>query len=90
MVSAIAIFGTFQLFDAVVWVTNMFINIIPPEQYLISYMIIFMDLLGVIVLSAMFIIHFILRVYWEVLVGLNSVFPDYSIKDSPHSELYTE
>ena len=53
-------------------------------------MIIFMDLLGVIVLSAMFIIHFILRVYWEVLVGLNSVFPDYSIKDSPHSELYTE
>ena len=90
MVSAIAIFGTFQLFDAVVWVTNMFINIIPPEQYLISYMIVFMDLLGVIVLSAMFIIHFILRVYWEGLVGLNSLFPDYSIKDSPNSELYTE
>jgi hypothetical protein len=90
LVSAIAIFGTFQLFDAVAWVTNLFIDVIPSEQYLIGYMIVFIGLLAVSILSAMFIIHFILRAYWVGLVGLNSVFPDYSIKDSPHSQLYTE
>jgi hypothetical protein len=90
LVSAIAIFGTFQLFNAVTWVTNLFINVIPSEQYLIGYGIVYMSLLGVSVLSAMFIIHFILRAYWVGLVGLNSVFPDYSITDSPHSQLYTE
>lgn len=90
LVSAIAIFGTFQLFNVVVWATNLLIDVIPSEQYLIGYMIVYMGLLAVSILSAMFIIHFILRAYWVGLVGLNSVFPDYSLKDSVHSELYTE
>lgn len=37
----------------------------------------------------MFVIHF-LRAYWIGLVGLNSVFPDYSIEDSVYSKIYTE
>jgi len=38
----------------------------------------------------MFVIHFSLRAYWIGLVGLNSVFPDYSIEDSAYSKIYTE
>jgi hypothetical protein len=48
----------------VVWLTNLFIDVIPSEQYLIGYMIVYMGLLAGSILSAMFIIHFILRAYW--------------------------
>jgi hypothetical protein len=90
LVSAIAIFGTFQLFNVIVWATNLLIDVIPSEQYLIGYMIVYMGLLAVNILSAMFILHFILRAHWLGLVGLNSVFPDYSLKDSVHSEFCSE
>lgn len=90
LVSAIAIFGTTRLFSAVGWTSNMFINHLAPSQYKIGYMIVFMGLLAISILVSMFVIHFILRAYWIGLVGLNSVFPDYSIKNSPYSEIYTE
>ncbi|WP_299440678.1 hypothetical protein [uncultured Aquimarina sp.] len=90
LVSAIAIFGTFQLFKVINWVTNMFIDWLAPEQYLVGYFISFMGLLAVSILVSMFVIHFLLRAYWIGLVGLNSVFPDYSLKDSVYSEIYTK
>jgi len=90
LVSAIAIFGTFQLFKVIDWSTNFFIETLPPDQYLIGYSIVFMGLLAVSVLVSMFVIHFFLRAYWIGLVGLNSVFPDYGLKDSAYSEIYTE
>ena len=90
LVSAIAIYGTFQLFGLINWGTNIFIDILNPNQYLIGYMIIFFGLVAVSILAAMFVIHFFLRAYWIGLVGLNSVFPDYSITDSAYSEIYTE
>ena len=90
LVSAIAIFGTFKLFDIIGWGTNMFIDVLNPNQYLIGYFIIAIGLLAVSILAAMFLIHFFLRAYWIGLVGLNSVFPDYSIEDSAYSKIYTE
>ncbi|MBW1295079.1 hypothetical protein [Aquimarina litoralis] len=90
LVSAIAIFGTFQLFGVINWGTNKFIDFLPPEQYLIGYFIVFMGLLAVSFLVSMFVIHFLLRAYWIGLVGLNSVFPDYSLDDSAYSKIYTE
>lgn len=90
LVSAIAIFGTSQLFKVIDWSTNVFIDILPPKQYLIGYFIVFFGLLAVSVLVSMFVIHFILRAYWVGLVGLNSVFPDYSVEDSAYSKIYTE
>lgn len=72
------------------WSTNKFIDILAPDQYLIGYSIVFMGLLAVSILVSMFVIHFFLRAYWIGLVGLNSVFPDYSIKDSAYSKVYTE
>lgn len=90
LVSAIAIFGTFQLFDVINWITNTFINVLNPNQYLIGFCIVFLGLFAISILASMFVIHFILRAYWIGLVGLNSVFPDYSIEDSVYSEIYTE
>jgi len=90
LVSAIAIFGTFQLFDIIDWITNKLIDILNPSQYLIGYAIAFIGLFAISILASMFVIHFILRAYWIGLVGLNSVFPDYSIKDSAYSKTYTE
>lgn len=90
LVSAIAIYGTFQLFGLVDWVTNFFINVLNPSQYYVAYFITFFGLIAISVLASMFIIHFVLRAYWVGLVGLNSVFPDYSIEDSAYSKIYTQ
>lgn len=90
LVSAIAIFGTFKLFDIVSWATNFFIDVLNPNQYFIAYFIVTFGLLAVSMLAVMFVIHFVLRAYWIGLVGLNSVFPDYSIEDSVYSKIYTK
>ncbi|ARV15214.1 hypothetical protein [Polaribacter sp. SA4-12] len=90
LVSAIAIFGTFQLFKVINWTTNWFIDILDPSQYIVAYFIVFFGLIAISTLVAMFVIHFFLRAYWIGLVGLNSVFPDYSIEDSAYSKIYTE
>ncbi|MEE9407093.1 MAG: hypothetical protein V3V28_03350 [Polaribacter sp.] len=90
LVSAIAIFGTFQLFKVINWTTNWFIDILTPNQYIYAYFIVFFGLIAISTLVAMFIIHFFLRAYWIGLVGLNSVFSDYSIEDSAYSKIYTE
>lgn len=90
LVSAIAIFGTFQLFGLIEWVTNKYIDLLSVEQYIYGYMIVFMGLGAISILVSMFVIHFFLRAYWIGLVGLNSVFPDYSIEDSAYSKIYTE
>ncbi|MCH3883360.1 hypothetical protein [Tenacibaculum aquimarinum] len=90
LVSAIAIFGTFKLFGFINWGTNFFIDVLDPNQYLIGYFIVAIGLLAISILASMFLIHFFLRAYWIGLVGLNSVFPDYSIEDSAYSKIYTE
>jgi hypothetical protein len=90
LVSAIAIFGTFQLFSGIDWWVNAFINVLNPSQYFIGYMIVFFGLLAVSILVAMFVIHFFLRSYWIGLIGLNSVFSDYSIENSVYSKIYTK
>ncbi|NRD20222.1 hypothetical protein HNV08_09190 [Winogradskyella eckloniae] len=90
LVSAIAIFGIFQMFDVIDWGTNKFINVLNPSQYLVGYAILFIGLFAISILASMFVIHFFLRAYWIGLVGLNSVFPDYSIEDSAYSKIYTE
>lgn len=79
LVSSVAIFGTFQLFDLINWVTNRFIDLLNPDQYFVGYFIVFFGLFAISILISMFVIHFALRAYWVGLVGLNSVFPDYSV-----------
>jgi hypothetical protein len=88
--SAIAIYGTFQMFGLIEWVTNKYIELLPVEQYYVGYFIVFIGLLAISILLSMFVIHFFLRAYWIGLVGLNSVFPDYGLEDSAYSKIYTE
>ncbi|MCR9286351.1 MAG: hypothetical protein NXI23_03065 [Bacteroidetes bacterium] len=90
LISAVAIFGTLKLFSIVDWVVNLFIDLLPPSQYLIGYSIVFGGLLAISILTTMFVIHFSLRAYWVGLVGLNSVFPDYGLEDSVYSEIFTK
>lgn len=89
LISTVAIFGTIQLFKLIDWATIIAIDRLPPSQYIVGYGIVFLGLLAVSILTTMFIVHFLLRAYWVGLVGLNSVFPDYSIEDSAYSEIYT-
>lgn len=88
LVAAISIFGTLQMFVFIEWVTAIFINILPQSFYLVAYFVVFSALLAISILASMFIIHFMLRAYWVGLVGLNSVFSDYSIDDSQDTKLY--
>jgi hypothetical protein len=90
VISTIAIFGTLQLFKVVDWGTFALIDQLHPDQYMAAYGILFCCLLGISILVTMFVIHFLLRTYWVGLVGLNSVFPDYSVEDSVYSEIYTK
>lgn len=90
LVAAVGIFGSFQLFSFIEWLANVFISVLPRHLYHFAYFITFSGLVAVSVLASMFVIHFMLRAYWVGLVGLNSVFSDYSTKDSLFSKSYTE
>lgn len=90
LVSAVAIFAILKSFSGIDWLLTKFIDYLNPNQYLVAYAIIVSGYLAVGVLAAMFSIHFALRAYWIGLVGLNSVFPDYSLEDSAYSPIYTE
>lgn len=90
LVSVASIFAIMNAFSLLDWVVDFFINNLQPEQYFIGYMISFVGYLGFGILGSFFVIHFSLRAYWIGLVGLNSVFPDYSVKDSVYSEIYTK
>src|SRR6056297_39894 len=90
LVSAVAIYAIFNTFSLFDWICNMFIDKLDPSQYLIGYMITFLGFLAFGMLGALFVIHFGLRAYWIGLVGLNSVFPDYSLEDSAYSRTFTE
>ncbi len=89
LVSAVATFAAFQLFQLTDWTIYRAVDILHPDQYFYAYTIVFMGMIAVSVLVTMFVIHFMLRSYWIGLVGLNSVFPDYGLEDSAYSELYT-
>jgi len=90
LVSTVSIISVFQLFGLIDWVCEFFIDILVPGQYYIGYFIVFFAVIAINILISMFVIHFFLRAYWVGLVGLNSVFPDYSIDDSVYTKIYTQ
>jgi MFS family permease len=85
--SIFVIFNSFTLLDSLV---DFFIDHLPPNQYIYGELISLLGYFALGILGAFFAIHFALRAYWIGLVGLNSVFPDYSLKDSAYSERYTK
>jgi len=90
LVSIASIFAIFKVFGFLDSLVDYFINQFMPHQYAYAYMICFLGYIAFGILGSFFVIHFGLRAYWIGLVGLNSVFPDYSIEDSAYSKIYTE
>ncbi len=90
LVSAVAIFAILNSFGLVDWMVDIFIEKLNPNQYGVAYFIVVTGYLAIGILAAMFSLHFALRAYWIGLVGLNSVFPDYSLDDSAFSPIYTK
>jgi len=90
LVSALAVFGSFKLFGFTGWIVDFFIVNLPESQYMVAYSIALSYALAVSGLSVLFVIHFMLRGYWVGLVGLNSVYPDYGVKTSMFSKIYTK
>lgn len=90
LVSAIAIFGIFQCFTLIDSLCNFFIDYLDESQFIFGYFIIISAELAISSLACIFITHFILRSYWIGLLGLNSVFPDYSLEDTAYSKYYTD
>lgn len=90
LVAAISIYGTLQMFGFIEWMTDIFITLLPRSFYLVAYFVVFSALLAISILASMFIIHFMLRAYWVGLVGLNSVFSDYSVDDLQDTKLYVK
>ncbi len=90
IVSGLALYGTFQLPEFIYWLTNYFIKTLPAEQYFAGYMIVYVNLLAISILTAFFMIHFVLRAYWIGLIGLNSVFPNgYGKEGGMYAPLFT-
>ena len=90
LVSVASIVAMFQAFGFLDWTVDFFIDKLNPNQYFIGYIVCFMGYLAFGLLTAFFSVHFGLRAYWIGLIGLNSVFPDYSIEDSAYSEIYSK
>ena len=90
LITTLSIFAAIKLMDLLDWLTTVFIDIVDPSQYLIGSGILILSWFGVCLMISMFVIHFFLRAYWVGLLGLNSVFPDYSVRDSLYGALYTE
>ena len=76
IISGLALYGSFQLPQFVYDLIDLLINYLPSAQYFTGYMMAYLLLLGVSILSGFFIIHFVLRAYWIGLIGLNSVYPN--------------
>lgn len=90
LISTVAIFGTLQLFKLIDWATILALDLLPPWQHYVGYLIVLAGLSAVSIWTSMFVAHFLLRAYWVGLVGLNSVFPDYGLEDSAFSEIFTK
>ena len=90
LISGLALFGSLQLPKFVYALSDMLVDHLPYEQYSIGYILSYVCLLGVSILSSFFVIHLVLRAYWVGLIGLNSVFPDgYQIENELYSEHFT-
>lgn len=47
LISAVGIFGSFQLFGFIDWLANLFINLLPASLYIAAYFIVHSGLIAV-------------------------------------------
>ena len=91
IISGLAIYGCFQLPKFFYLVTDVLVSRLSMDYYFVGYMLTYMLLLGICLLTTIFILHFILRGYWVGLIGLNSVYPDgYNKEGGFYSPIYMD
>lgn len=76
VISGVAIFGSFQLFDAVNSLIDWFYFHLPGSFLQIAYFLAFYLIIAAAVLSMSFLGHFIIRSIWIASIGLESVYPE--------------
>lgn len=76
VISGVAIFGSFQLFDILNGLSSWFYFNLPEGFMGIAYFLCFYLLVAVAVLVMSFLAHFILRALWIAAIGLESVYPN--------------
>lgn len=88
VISGIAIFGSFQLFPVVNDLIDWMYFVIPESLTQVAYFLCFYQIIGVLVLSGSFLVHFAVRAVWIASIGLESVYPEGIKRDnevySPH------
>lgn len=76
LISGIAIFGSFQLPYLLDKLVELAIVTVPVSDFTILYAFFVVLIMGVYIIIAGLLIHFILRAFWIGLVGFNSVYPN--------------
>jgi hypothetical protein len=76
VISGVAIFGSFQLFDGVRSLIDWFYFSLPGSFMYIAYFLGFYLFIAVAVLCMSFLGHFVVRSIWIASIGLESVYPD--------------
>lgn len=90
LISGVALLACLQLPELVDGLAIIMIDRLPEAQSFIGYIICFLNLFAVSILTTFFIIHFIIRAYWIGLIGLNSVYPNgFKIEDGFYSPIYS-
>ena len=90
LISGVALIACLQLPELVDGLAILMIDRLPETQSFIGYIICFLNLFAVSILTTFFVIHFIIRAYWIGLIGLNSVYPNgFKIEDGFYSPIYS-
>lgn len=76
VISGVAIFGSFQLFEGVRSLIDWFYFSLPGSFMYIAYFLGFYLFIAVAVLCMSFLGHFIVRSIWIASIGLESVYPE--------------
>jgi hypothetical protein len=85
VISGVAIFGSFQLFDGVKSLIDWFYFSLPGSFMYIAYFLSFYLFIAVAMLSMSFLGHFVVRSIWIASIGLESVYPEIRRENATYS-----
>ena len=85
VISGVAIFGSFQLFDGVRSLIDWFYFSLPGSFMYIAYILGFYLFIAVSVLCMSFLGHFVVRSIWIASIGLESVYPEIRRENDTYS-----
>ncbi|WP_367387926.1 hypothetical protein [Lewinella sp. LCG006] len=85
VISGVAIFGSFQLFDGVSSLIDWLYFRLPGSFMYVAYFLCFYLFIAVAMLSMSFLGHFVVRSIWIASIGLESVYPEIRRENATYS-----